>query len=478
MAILLGLSMTACTSHESDLELSGDCLVKELSLNAAKASINSIDYKLNVQVPEGTELDAMKVTSFTLSPGAVADLKVGDLINMTVPRGINVTNGSLQQVWTLTVQVMTARIEQFQLMGINGVIDDEAQTITVHLPQGTDVSMLTPIIKASEGAEAKGNEVPADFSSPRKYTVVNGSTSRDYTVTVVLYGPSDVQALYMSRSASADDLNPEEKAAYDWMHANVPMMSYASLKDVSEGSVSLDNINIIFWHCAEDYAIDGHNPFVDYVAAGVGIEGGDKEGQLNAGIFAKLKTYYERGGAFLLTRYAAILPPFIGSSIDNVGGWPDTWATPNNCWQARGEGDPEICGGPWTFSIYGDNLGHPLFKNLVGGGTTTVYCTDEGYGVTNSVVCYNHAEDWSEYKDYNHWNARVQGRILGVNDFGAGNIIAWEFPNKKTHEYGKGGIICIGSGCYDWYSQNGFKENYHKNISILSSNAVRYLQGK
>lgn len=475
--MLFAVAMTACTSNESDLKLSGDCLVKELTIDGFEASINVADNKLNVQVPEGTALDNMKVTSLTISAGAVADVKSGDHLNLTVPRAINVTNGHVKLVWTLTAQVMKASIEKFTLAGINGVIDDENRTITVYLPEGTDVTMLAPTIVPSEGATVKGDGVVADFSTPKVYTAVNGNSTRDYTVTVVLYAPSEVQALYMSRSAVADDLNPEERAAYDWMYANVPMTAYASLKDVNEHPEILNNINVIFWHCAEDYNIDGHDPFVNYVADALGITE-DKEGQLNAGFFSILKEYYNNGGSFFLTRYASILPPFIGSSIDRVGGWPDTWATPNNCWQARTEDNPEICGGPWTFSIYGDNLAHPLFKNLVGGGTTTVYCTDEGYGVTNSVVCYNHAEDWSEYKDYGHWNDRVQGRILGVNDLGAGNIIAWEFPSKTNKEYGKGGIVCIGSGCYDWYSLNNFKENYHKNISILSDNAIRYLQGR
>lgn len=477
VALLLGVAMTACTSNESDLKLSGDCLVTELALDGYDALIDYTDYKLNVQLPEGTEVDDMVVTELELSEGAVADINEGDHLNMSSPHAVTVTNGDVVQVWSLTVQIMTARIEKFTINGINGVIDDEEQTITVYLPQGTDVTMLTPTIVPSEGAEVKGNEVTADFTSPRTYTAVNGNATRDYEVTVVLYDPADAKALYMSRSANYDELNPEERAAYDWMYANVPMTRYVSLKEVNDGHVDLENVEVIFWHLAEDYALDGHDPFMNYVADAVGITE-DKEAQLNAGIFGILKEYYNHGGSFFLTRFAAILPPFLGTSIDKVGGWPDTWATPNNCWQARTEDNPEICGGPWTFSIYGDNISHPLFNGLVGGGSTTVYCTDEGYAVTNSVVCYNHGEDWSEYKDYNHWNERVQGRILGVNDFGAGNIIAWEFPNKTTGAYGKGGIVCIGSGCYDWYSQNNFKENYHKNISIISSNAVRYLQGK
>lgn len=481
LCVLLGSIVAACSSNDSDLQLTGNCLVEEFEVAGFPSAINNREYTVQVQVPENTVLDNMEITKLKISDGASSNVALGQHINLSSPRAIVVTNGNLKQVWTVTAKFMRTYITKFVLNGISGVIDNEANTVTVYLKKGTDVSSLKPEIYTSEGASVAGDGMSADFSEPRKYTVTSGTTSREYTVSVVLYDKAE--ALYIGDAENAADLLPEMAAAYKWMYANVPMTDYASLKQIADGTVSLDGIKLIFWHLAKDGAIDGHDPFMAYVANATGID--NNMDALNAGIFDKFKAYYENGGALFLTRFAAILPPFIGTSYDTGGGWMDTWATPNNCWQARNEDDPEICGGPWAFTIFGDeNIKHPLYQDLVGGGSKTVYCTDEGYGVTNSVVCYNHAEGWSEYSGdngFNHWNERVQGRILGINDEGAGNIVAWEFKSKKTGEYGKGGIVCLGTGCFDWYSDktdSKYHENYHKNIERLAANACNYLLGK
>lgn len=481
--MLLGAVMAACSSDDNSnsLNISGNCLVETIEIGGYQGTINYRDYTINIPVPENTPLDNMEINTLKLSAGATANMTQGQHINLTVPRAIEVINGNLKQVWALSAKIMRTYITKFTINGINAVIDNENNTVTVYLKNGTDVSYLKPEITTSEGATVEGDGIAVDLSSPKTYTVTSGTSTRTYTVKVVLFDAAE--ALFIGAADSPENLLTEESAAYKWMYANVPMTDYASLKQIADGTVSLDGVKLIFWHLAKDGAIDGHDPFMAYVANATGIE--NNMDALNAGIFGKLKAYYENGGAMFLTRYAAILPPFLGTSLDKDGGWVDTWATPNNCWQGRNEDDPEFCGGPWTFTIFGDdNIKHPLFQNLVGGGSKTVFCTDEGYGITNSVVCYNHSEGWSEYSGdngYNHWNERVQGRILGVNDEGAGNIIAWEFKSKTTGEYGKGGIVCLGTGCYDWYAEKTdakYNENYHKNIAIISANACNYLLGK
>jgi hypothetical protein len=45
---------------------------------------------------------------------------------------------------------------------------------------------------------------------------------------------------------------------------------------------------------------------------------------------------------------------------------------------------------------------------------------------------------------------------------------------------GKGGVFCIGSGCYDWYSEgiDTSKDPYHGNVAKFTKNAIDYLTGK
>ena len=109
---------------------------------------------------------------------------------------------------------------------------------------------------------------------------------------------------------------------------------------------------------------------------------------------------------------------------------------------------------------------------MAGDNANEVYCTDAGYHITNSTAQYHIGTDWGGYDNYDAWTNRTGGKILGVG--GDGAIVAWEYP---AHE-GKGGIVCIGSGCYDWYSytfEAGYVENYHKNIAIITQNAINYL---
>ena len=42
---------------------------------------------------------------------------------------------------------------------------------------------------------------------------------------------------------------------------------------------------------------------------------------------------------------------------------------------------------------------------------------------------------------------------------GDGAVVVWEFPATGT----KGKILCIGSGCYDWYSVDDVPAFYHNN---------------
>ena len=44
---------------------------------------------------------------------------------------------------------------------------------------------------------------------------------------------------------------------------------------------------------------------------------------------------------------------------------------------------------------------------------------------------------------------------------------------------GKGGIVCIGSGCYDWHTTvDASSDRYHKNVETMTMNAINYLMNK
>ena len=109
-----------------------------------------------------------------------------------------------------------------------------------------------------------------------------------------------------------------------------------------------------------------------------------------------------------------------------------------------------------------------------GGEPDKVYTFDAGYRTTNSTAQWHIGSDWGGYADKEIWREKTGGVDLGYG--GDGAIVAWEYPTDGT----KGGIVCIGSGCYDWYAYgiDASADKYHANIGKMTENAINYLTGK
>ena len=372
---------------------------------------------------------------------------------MESAQAIRVSMGDLYMDWNLSILHDEAKILSFVVNDIyTGVINDEDKTITVYVPGSVDVKTIVPTIEVSKNATVSPlSGVATDFSEPVTYTVTNNTAKNEYVVTVHAIGKP--KALFVGAASDMSKLDPEAQAACSWMLANVPESMYASFADVQSEQIDLSACKIIWWHYHKDGGVDGHDAFVANAPEALAATN-------------QLRTFWENGGALFLTRYATNLPSFIGVTGD------DEWTTPNNCW-GQNEDSAELCGGPWTFRIFDGQEGHPLWQHLIAGDNAQeVYCTDAGYHITNSTAQYHIGTDWGGYDDHAAWEARTGGKILGVG--GDGAVVAWEYPATD----GKGGIICIGSGCYDWYSytyEAGYQENYHRNIAIITQNAFNYL---
>lgn len=347
-------------------------------------------------------------------------------------------------------------VEKVVLDGYEGVIDHAERTITVTVPETySKAAMKVNALKLSSGAVCNIREGEVlNMEAAVVLHVVNGDVFMDWTLIARNFKPAiKPAALFVGSAYSKDELDMEAQAACEWMTANVPNAFYASFEDIANGTADLSECKLIWWHWHDDHGVDGHDGFL--------AKGTDALNVKN-----QLKAFRENGGALLLTRYATHLPTFIGVTGD------DEWTMPNNCW-----GDPEMnafdCGGPWAFDIYAGQENHPMWENMVNDGFEgKVPLTDAGYFVSNSVAQYHIGSDWGGYDNYQAWEDRNGGNILGVG--GDGAIVAWEYPAAD----GKGGIVCIGYGGYDWYSYrygSGYTEHYHKNTEIITKNAIDYL---
>lgn len=453
-ALCIVCGLWSCSDDNvSDLQLSGDCMVESIALDNYEGIINLASRSIVVRLPEVYETSAMQVTKLSISNGASCNVKQGETLNLDAAKVLKVKNGDVFLNWTLSVLHDEARITSFVINDIyQGTIDQTAKTITVYVPGSIGLTSLVPTIVYSQNASiTPATGVAQDFTNPVTYTVKNNSAEATYTVKVIAIDKP--KALFIGEPSSMNDLDPEAKTACQWMLGNVPGTLYASFADVEANTVDLSECKVIWWHYHFNGGVDGHDQFVakaPYALSAVN----------------QLRKYYENGGAFFLTRYATNLPSFIGATGD------DEWTTPNNCW-GQDEDGAELCGGPWSFRIFDGMNNHPMWQGLVqGDNPQEVYCTDAGYHITNSTAQYHIGTDWGGYDNHAAWETRTGGKILGVG--GDGAVVAWEYPAKD----GKGGIICIGSGCYDWYSytyEPGYTEKFHKNIEIMTQNAFNHL---
>lgn len=446
------LALTACSDDNvSDLNLSGSCSITELALDNYDGAIDKTTRTITVRVPETYDISQMSVTKLSLSDGANSNVNVNDQLNMSTPQAVHVTNGDVYLYWTIKAQRDEAKITSFKINDTYvGTINEDTKTILVYVPASLDIKKLTPTIAYSENATiSPASGIAADFTNPVTYTVTNNTASNAYTVTVKKIDKP--QALYVGLAQSMDELNIEEKTACNWMLQHVPNSFYASFTDIKNGSVDLSDCKVIWWHFHKDGGVDGKSSFEK--AAPEALEA-----------IPQLKDFYKNGGSFLFTRYATNMPGELG--IAKNGG------VPNNCW-GQVEADAETCNGPWDFKMNG-HTEHALYQNLVkGDDANCVYTTDTGYRITNSVAQWHIGSDWGGYADYAAWREATGGIDLGYG--GDGAIVVWEFPAEGT----SGKTLCIGSGCYDWYSVNeNYKEKFHKNIAIMTANAFKYLTNK
>lgn len=446
------LALTACSDDNvSDLNLSGSCSITELALDNYDGSIDKTTRTIIVRVPETYDISKMSVTKLSLSDGAKSNVNVNDQLNMSAPQAVHVTNGEVYLDWTIKAQRDEAKITSFKLNDTYvGTINEDTKTIMVYVPASLNIKNLTPTIAYSENATiSPASGIATDFTNPVTYTV-NNNTARN-TYTVIVKQINKPQALYVGLAQNMSELNPEEETACKWMLENIPNSLYASFTDIKNGSIDLSECKVIWWHFHKDGGVDGKSNF-------------EKDAPEALEAIPQLKDFYKNGGSFLFTRYATNMPGELG--IAKNGG------VPNNCW-GQVEADAETCGGPWDFKMTG-HTDHALYQNLVKGDDgNSVYTTDTDYRITNSTAQWHIGSDWGGYADYAAWREATGGIDLGYG--GDGAIVVWEFPAEGT----SGKTLCIGSGCYDWYSVNeNYTEKFHKNIAIMTANAFNYLMNK
>ena len=196
MTIMLG--MNACDVEKEPYIQGADNekAILSFAVDAVEGFIDEDSKTVVLDFPEGTEVSRLTPT-ITISTYATIEPESGVMQDFTNPVYYTVTamNGTTAQ-YMVTAVVHDIDNEKsilsFTIDGVEGEINEVAKTVTLLMPEGTDVTELVPTIEVSEGATVSPASGEAqDFTNPVTYTVtaMNGTTA-EYTASVVVEGGS------------------------------------------------------------------------------------------------------------------------------------------------------------------------------------------------------------------------------------------------------------------------------------------------
>ena len=180
-----------------------------------------------------------------------------------------------------------------------------------------------------------------------------------------------------------------------------------------------------------------------------------------------LKEYWKNGGGFVLERMGVNFAAALGAMPED--------GCPNNCWGGSGEGSDKMGEKPWNLPVFDKT--HPLWNDFTVNPSypSETFTLDPDYTICNSASQY-HWDGVSGDNLFQKFDEVTGGkaRRLAGND---NEISSWELKNYNG-EFGKGGIICLGSGVLDWNSPTPYVSKYHENLGKLLLNAYHYLTGE
>lgn len=445
--IVLLVGSSACqkgTFHGPALDLNANVKIENFTVGAVQGTINDSSGTISLVFPFGQDRSAV-IPTIKVPSGASVTPASGETVNLTKPIQFQVFNGNLSNKYIVSSSEEKA-VLSFIVDGDSAQIDNNARTITVTVPSGTNLTSLAPTITLAGGATispAVGQIV--DFTNPVTYKVTMGGVTIEYTVTIT----TPEKVAFLSIAATPNDLSePDEKAAWNWLRTDNPEAQFVSFDDVKNGKIDLSSFTVVWWH--EDST--QNLPAIAF----------------DPTVLSLLKNYYNNGGSFLLTTYGALYVEALGIVPAGKG--------PNNAFgDARGNQSVDLSNS-WGISFKGHES-HPAFAGLTLTSDkpyATAYLLSAGaYRLNHTAQWY--IPDWGGYGTAAGWREQTGGIDLGSTEWDSDHasvVTMAEFPRNHTH----GAAIVICGGCYDWYSEANPANPSDQPVNIYLSNIQKMTQ--
>lgn len=449
---MLLISAILIVSCESEME---EGLLTDVSVNVSSFKVNGIageidnqNDKITVTLPYGTAVNAVMPT-IEIPQGSVISPASGTVQNFSQPIKYRVKNGNIYKDYQVTVQAQVPIIS-FKIDGLSATINHSSKTISLTMPEGTNLTALQPVIEMATGVNinpASGTTI--NFSSPVQFTVSNANLTEIYTakVTTPVSGPT--VAFLGTASTRTGLTNPDEIAASDWLFGKYSGAVYVSMNDISNGTANLTGIDVLWWHFDSATALPGD--------------------ALNANVTSKIKTYLNAGGNILLTSFAAQYVDALGIVPSGKG--------PNNVFGDFLPNGFVDANSDWGISFKGNEM-HPVFDGL------QTYESGKANFLQKGTFRLNHTAwwflpEWGGYVNGAGWRNQTGGNNLASEAWDNtldGRVAVAEFPGGTANKK----CITISMGAYDWYNEtsngtpsqpNGFLDNIKK----ITENSLNYL---
>jgi hypothetical protein len=441
--------ITACeNSFESGgFDVNSPSNVTSFKINGVAGQIDQKTGKINVTMPYGSDITAVK-PEIILQAGATSNLDITVPVNFTNPVTFRVVNGNLFKDYTVTTVVLSP-IKSFTINGVAATVNDVNKTISMTLPEGTNLTTLKPVIETTAGVSiSPASGATIDFTNAVTFVVTSNGKSVNYTANIGVPVTGLVVAFLGTAATRAEITNMDEVTAANWFFSTFSGAKYISFGSVENGA-DLSDVDVIWWH----FDSAANLPAIAYKPA----------------VTTALKNFRANGGNLLLTSFASQYVDALGIVPSGKG--------PNNVF---GDFPPNgfVDGNSWGMSFKGHE-NHPIFEGL------TTYETGKANLLQSGTFRLNHTAwwfvpEWGGYVNGEGWRNQTGGTNLASEAWDNnldGRVTIAEFPNSATNK----NVVVISMGAYDWYNETNSSgvpsqaNEFINNIKLLTQNSINYL---